>query len=167
MARKNVWILAVVLAWAAPAAALPICDQPPAHARPDEPRSERKPNEPRDRWKWWIYDRADLKITDQQAAGIDEIFESTITRQREMRRELDRLETELSKMIEENTADVATVAQRVDKVETLRAEFNKGRTIMLYRMHRLLNPEQRAKVKELVERRDAERRRQSDSPHKR
>jgi Spy/CpxP family protein refolding chaperone len=69
----------------------------------------------------------------------------------------------LAKLTKEATADVATIAQHVDRIETLRAEMNKTRTIMLYRMNLLLNPEQRAKVKALYDKRDAERRRNDSS----
>jgi Spy/CpxP family protein refolding chaperone len=165
MARQTAWILAVVVAYAAPATAMDICEQPPQEYRKKDDRPVS--NEQRSRWKWWLHDRAELGITDQQSAEIDQIFESTIPQQRETRRQLDQLESELTRMIEESTADVATIAQHVEKVEALRAQANKTRTVLLYRMHRVLSAEQRAKVKALVERRDAERRKQGDPPHKR
>ena len=56
------------------------------------------------------------------------------------------LEESLAKMINENTADVAIVAQQVEKVEKLRAEQRAARTVMIYRMRLLLTPEQRVKV---------------------
>lgn len=118
--------------------------------------------EPRDRWKWWLYDRAELAITDRQSAEIDKIFEATMPGQRAKREELERLEAALATMTSENKADVAAVQQQVDKVENLRAEMNKTRTVMLYRINLILNPEQRVKVKELIEKRrnsDASRRR--------
>lgn len=82
--------------------------------------------------------------------------------QRAKREELERLEAALATMTSENKADVAAVQQQVDKVENLRAEMNKTRTVMLYRINLILNPEQRVKVKELIEKRrnsDASRRR--------
>ena len=41
---------------------------------------------------------------------------------------------------------MSIVAQQVEKVEKLRAENNATRTVMIYRMHLLLTPEQRVKV---------------------
>lgn len=82
--------------------------------------------------------------------------------QRAKREELERLEAVLASMTSENKADVSTVQHQVDKVENLRAEMNKTRTVMLYRINLILNPEQRVKVKELIEKRrnsDASRRR--------
>lgn len=119
-------------------------------------------NGPRDRWKWWLYDRAELGITDRQSAEIDKIFEATMPGQRAKREELERLEAALATVTSENKADVATVEQQVEKVESLRAQLNKTRTVMLYRINLLLSPEQRLKVKELIEKR-----RGSDSSRKR
>jgi Spy/CpxP family protein refolding chaperone len=165
MARQTAWILAIVFAYALPATAAGLCDQSPQHQPKDE-RSSPNRNEQRSRWKWWLHDRAELGITDEQSAEIDRIFESTIPQQRETRRELDQMEKTLEKMIEEGTADVAVVEQQVDKVEALRARANRTRTVLLYRMHRVLTAEQRAKVQALVERREADRRRQSDQDRK-
>jgi Spy/CpxP family protein refolding chaperone len=117
---------------------------------------------PRDRWKWWLYDRADLGITDKQSAEIDKIFETTVQGQRARREELERMETVLSTLTTENKADVAAVTQQVDKVESLRAEINKTRTVMLYRINLLLNADQRVKLKALIDKRDAERRKHPD-----
>lgn len=107
----------------------------------------------RDRWKWWLHDRAELGITDKQSAEIDKIFEATMPAQRTKREELERLEAALAILTSENKADVATVQSQVDKVENLRAEMNKTRTVMLYRINLILSPEQRVKVKELIEKR--------------
>src|SRR5688572_4998866 len=46
------------------------------HDRPSDGKG------PRDRWKWWLYDRAELGITDKQSSDIDRIFESTMPGQR-------------------------------------------------------------------------------------
>lgn len=166
MARQTAWILPLVFAYALPATAAGLCSETPQHSSKDE-RSGSGRSEQRSRWKWWLHDREELGITDQQSAEIDRIFESTIPQQRETRRQLDQMEKRLEKMIEEGTADVATVAQQVEQVESLRAQANKTRTLLLYRMHRVLTADQRAKVQALVERRESERRRQSDQDRKR
>ena len=59
-----------------------------------------------------------------------------------------------------NTADVSVVAQQVDRVENKRAELNKLRVVMLYRMHRVLTPEQNAGFQAYMDRREAERKKQ-------
>ena len=123
----------------------------------------RDTREPRDRWKWWLYDRTELGITDKQSAEIDKIFESTMPQQRAKREELERMETVLATLTTENKSDVATVAQQAEKVESLRAEMGKTRTVMLYRINLLLSPEQRVKVKALIDKRNAERGKNRDS----
>src|SRR5687767_13825251 len=60
------------------------------HDRPSDGKA------PRDRWKWWLYDRAELGITDKQSSDIDRIFESTMPGQRAKREELERLEADLA-----------------------------------------------------------------------
>jgi Spy/CpxP family protein refolding chaperone len=133
-------------------------------ASADKSRDNR---EPRDRWKWWLYDRAELGITDIQSVEIDKIFESTMPQQRVKREELERMEAVLATLTTENKADVTTVAQQAEKVESLRAEMGKTRTVMLYRMNLLLSPEQRVKVKALIDKRNAERGKNSDSSRRR
>jgi Spy/CpxP family protein refolding chaperone len=127
----------------------------------------RNGREGRDRWKWWLHDRAELGITDKQSAEIDKIFESTIPQQRAKREELERMEAVLATLTTENKVDVATVAQQAEKVESLRAEIAKTRTVMLYRINLLLSPEQRVKVKALIDKRNAERGRNPDSSKRR
>ena len=173
MARLTAYILALLAAfaaWALPAFAS--TPEPPAipnvwrldgqqtvqQANADKPREGR-----RDRWKWWLYDRAELGITDKQSVEIDKIFESTMPQQRAKREELERLEAVLATMTTENKADVAAVEQQAEKVESLRADLGKTRTVMLYRINLLLSPEQRVKLKALIDRRNAERGKDKDS----
>lgn len=122
--------------------------------------------EPR-RWtKWWQEpkDRAELGITDQQAAKIEQIFESAMQVQRPRWEAFEKLEAELNQVIKEASADPSVVQKQVDRVETLRAELAKNRTMMIYRMHQVLSAEQRAK---LQARFDREHRRSSDMPGRR
>jgi Spy/CpxP family protein refolding chaperone len=163
MARLTACILALFIF----AAATDGLAAPARHGRQErgqQPNGERTGSgkEGRDRWKWWLYDRAELGITDRQSSEIDKIFEATMPTQRVKREELERLETQLTAMTSETKADVATVQAQVDKVENLRAEMNKTRTVMLYRINLILSPEQRVKVKELIEKR-----RNSDSSRRR
>jgi Spy/CpxP family protein refolding chaperone len=168
MARPTGWMLTLALAYAVPAAGAVPCEGV-AQAYPPKPDAQHgaAAKGPRERWKWWIDNRAELGLTDQQSAEIGQVFESTVSRLRALREELDRLDAALAELIAGYNADPATVAQQVDKVESARAEYNKTRTLMLYRMDRVLTAEQRAKVKALHERRDAERRKQPDTPIRR
>ena len=134
--------------------------------RADDPKkapTESGPNEP-PRWKWWLHadSRKELRLTDHQSKKINEIWESTAPKLREKWHELEKLEDALAKTIKENTADVSIVSQQVEKVEKLRAENSTTRTVMLYRMHLLLSPEQRAKVDAIRAKMDEERKRQDE-----
>jgi Spy/CpxP family protein refolding chaperone len=163
MARYTAWILAAaVLSAAAPTWAEP-CDSqaPPSYPgrpqdrRPDEHRTPDDKRPP----KWWVdtQSRAELGITDQQSAEIEQIFSSSLPRLRAKRQELDQLEATLAQTITDSVADPSVVKRQVDKVEDLRAELNKGRTLMLYRMHRVLTAEQRQKLQAIFQRRERER----------
>ena len=71
---------------------------------------------------------------------------------------LDRLEKRLSDLIAPGTASEAEVMKLVYEVEDARAALNRTRTLMVYRMHLLLTPEQRVKMKALHDRAEQERR---------
>jgi hypothetical protein len=60
-------------------------------------------------------------------------------------------------MTDSNADETAIVAQ-IAVVESTRAELNKGRTLMIYRMNKLLSVDQRAKVKAMYDRREPNKR---------
>lgn len=168
MARLTVWLLAFMLT--CPPALLGSSVEAagqPAHAdkatqgakksdknQPQQAAATRKPD---DRWKWWLYDRTELGISDEQSKAINDIFESTISGLRAARHELDRAEEELSQTIKEHKADIAVVSLQLDRVESARSQHNKIRTLMLYRIHALLTPEQRVKLEAFRARQNAAR----------
>lgn len=120
--------------------------------------------------KWWKSEgvQKDLGITVDQEARIDAIFIETLPELRTHKDELDRLESQVSHLIETDTNE-ATVAKVVDKAEAARGRLNKVRTLMLMRMRQVLTPDQRARFKALHERLDRDRtssdsRRTPDAP---
>jgi Spy/CpxP family protein refolding chaperone len=171
MARHVTWVFLVAfLAAAGTAGAGSLCEhqQPPRgdvgqRGEPGKKPDAAQPDGP-PRWKWWLHadSRKELGISDKQSRKIDEIWESYAPKQRERSHELEKLEQALAQTIRENVADVLVVAQQVEKVEKLRAEYNMNRTVMIYRIHLLLTPEQRTKVDELRARMEAERKRQDE-----
>jgi Spy/CpxP family protein refolding chaperone len=163
MARQTVWALALLLACTPALGAAASSQQPDRPQKAASKESDRR--EQRDRWKWWLYDRDELGITDQQSAAINDIFESTISKLRETRQAADRAESELSKTVKEGAADLTVISHLVDRFEAARSENNKVRVLMLYRMHRQLRPDQLQKLEVVRARQDA-RRRQGDD-HKR
>ena len=178
MGRQIAWVLALLIMCAPGATSAERLDQqarpaaaqmPAAKDSKDSKDSKDKPqNGPtpgdRERWKWWLYDRVELGINDQQSAAINQIFESTIPKLRETRQELDRAEEELSRTIKEHKADLAVVSGQLDRVESARSQYNKTRVLMLYRMHLLLSADQRVKLEAIRARNDQGRRDREPPP---
>jgi Spy/CpxP family protein refolding chaperone len=167
MDRLLSWAFAALLALpAVPAAALSLCEgtqqrggQPPSGRsdRGDKPGGDR---EGHPRLKWWIDPkmRAELSVTDQQSAAVEQIWQKDAPALREAWSKLEKLEDALTQMTTRDGTDEAAVIAQIDRVENMRAEGNKRRTAMIYRMNKVLTPDQRAKVKALFERRDPPRR---------
>ena len=82
----------------------------------------------------------------------------------ERERKLDKAEDELSRTIKEHKADIAVVSGQLDRVESARSQYNKTRVLMLYRMHLLLSPDQRAKLEAIRARNDQGRRDRTPAP---
>ena len=108
---------------------------------------------------WWKSEqfRKDLGLTREQCARIDKVFEAAVPRLRQNKQELDREEAELSRLIEGNAGE-ALVSKELDKVEAVRSNLNKMRTLMLLHQRELLSAEQRVKFKTLHEQWERDRR---------
>jgi Spy/CpxP family protein refolding chaperone len=161
MSRSLAWVLGALLACGVPAAAAPLdcaydqsTGQKPDQTRAGQPDSHPRPD------PWWkaATSRTELGISDQQSKDIDDIFQATRPSLKAGKDELDKLDDAVSRMIKEGTADIAAVNRQVVQLEQARAKLNQTRTMMLYRMHRVLSPEQRVKLNAMFERWDAERR---------
>ena len=103
--------------------------------------------------KWWrseVYQR-DLGLTPEQVTRIEQIFQASWPSLQESKKELDRLETELSQVIAEGTAEESRVLVTIDRVEASRSALARTRALMLYRIHRVLSPAQRERLKALHE----------------
>lgn len=105
------------------------------------------------KFKWWQSERfvQELALTREQSAKIDEVFQASWPALQAAKADLDRLETELSQLIAEGTASETRVLQQIDRVEASRSAMGRTRSLMLYRMHRLLSADQRVKLKTLYE----------------
>jgi hypothetical protein len=182
MARQNAWVLALFLA-CAPAIEASAADGAShdgwRQGRADRPQtavkdSKDKPQpvtaaapSDRERRKWWLYDRAELGISDKQSTEINQIFESTIPKLREARQEQEKSEEELSRTIKEHKADLATISMLIDRAESARSQYSKMRVLMLYRMHLILTADQRSKLDALRTRQEAGRSDKDPAPGRR
>ncbi|MCU1386074.1 MAG: pilus assembly/Cpx signaling pathway, periplasmic inhibitor/zinc-resistance associated protein [Acidobacteria bacterium] len=101
---------------------------------------------------WWKDARFqhDLALSADQSARIDAIFQAAIAQLRPKKAELDNQEELLSQQIAAG-ADEMLVTKQVDKVEAIRAQMNKMRTLMLLKERQVLSPDQRVKLSKLHE----------------
>jgi Spy/CpxP family protein refolding chaperone len=163
MARSFAVVFLLTLLCSTGPQAAALCE----HQRGDEqqkPQTDARQQDDPPRWKWWLHPdtRRELRLSDQQSKKIDEIWQGTAPRQREKYDELRKLEEALAKTIKENTADVSVVEKQVEKVERLRSETSTTRTMMIYRMHLQLTPEQRVKVDAMLKRFEEDRKRREE-----
>ncbi len=98
--------------------------------------------------KWWQNPICKNKVglSHAQTTEIERIFQSVRDELRAEKAELERQEAVLSRLLSDRDADEAVVVRTIDRVEAARSALAKTRTLMLYRMHRLLSPEQRMKL---------------------
>jgi Spy/CpxP family protein refolding chaperone len=107
-----------------------------------------------ERFKWWQSDRvkAEAGLSDEQSAQLETLFQATLPKMRAEKEELDRQERELAALMSGAGDDESGVSQAIDRVEAARSRANKTRVLMLYRMYRVLTPDQRQKLEAIHER---------------
>lgn len=168
MARQLVWAFAALMLVPTSGRAAELCEATQQRAKTSstaKPKGDKRAQDAKDqkdgarqdpKWKWWLdpQRRAELEITDQQSALVEQVWVKSLPKLRELREQLVKLEAALSVVLAKDQGDEAAIAAQIDRVEAARAEANKARTLMIYRMHKVLTVEQRAKVKALMERRD-------------
>jgi Spy/CpxP family protein refolding chaperone len=101
---------------------------------------------------WWKDPQFqhELGLSADQSARIDAIFQAAISQLRPKKEELDKQEELLSQQIVAG-ADEALVSKQVDRVEAIRSNMNKMRTLMLLKERQVLTPDQRLKLSKLHE----------------
>lgn len=154
-----VWLLAVSTGHADTGRGYGQAD--PQHSgRSDHKKPEERRGGP---WIWWKDEtvKNELKLTAEQVSDIEQIFQTNMAQAKPLREEVNQLEASLNQTVRSNTAEISIVSQQVDKVERTRAELNKLRVLMLYRMRRVLTPEQNMKFQARVDRWEAARKKGS------
>jgi Spy/CpxP family protein refolding chaperone len=112
------------------------------------------------RFRWWKDEKftKELALTPDQCSRIEAVFQAASPGLRAQQRALSNLEDELSKMVTEGTADEPEVEHFVGKVESARAELGKMRTMMIFRIRRILTTDQHQKLQKLFEQNEKDRR---------
>jgi Spy/CpxP family protein refolding chaperone len=122
-----------------------------------DPKTGADAPKPKMAHKWWRDPdtRAKLGITDKQSAELDGIYHSFYGALKSGTHEVERYQRDVSQIMADPASTEPDVLHAIDKLEMAKARLSRTRTLMLYRMHRVLTPEQRAKVKKLQELKDA------------
>lgn len=159
MASHTRWAAAMVLL---AAMAAPLHGRARQAEQPKPQVQQARDNRAHERRPWWKNpaDMAEIGLTADQSAQIDGIFRAEIEKMKPLRETVNGLERALDEAMRANTADISAFARQVHKIESKRAELNTMRTVMLYRMRRVLTVDQNAKFQAMLDRREAERRRQ-------
>jgi Spy/CpxP family protein refolding chaperone len=107
--------------------------------------------------KWWRSPalRAEFAITDAQSTELDHIFHSFYASLKSGMEDVDRYHKDVSKIMAEGSSSEVDVLHAIDKLEAAKASLARTRMLMLYRMYRVLSPDQRVKVKRYHEQKDA------------
>lgn len=102
-------------------------------------------------FKWWQTERfqKELGLTAEQITRIEGIYQATEPLLRAQKQALDRREEKLSKVIADPKSDEAAVLQATDRLELARNEMSRTRTLMLFRIRRVLNDDQLLKLNAL------------------
>jgi Spy/CpxP family protein refolding chaperone len=95
--------------------------------------------------KWWKSDRVIelLGLTMEQSDELESVFQDLIGPQRDAMRRVNRLEEQFSAILRRDQATEEDVMAAIDEVEAARSDLGKLRALMLYRMRRVLTPDQR------------------------
>ena len=106
-------------------------------------------------YKWWQSAEVQVEIglTEDQGTRIEAIFQDLRPTLREQMHRLDREEKELSQLMHAMVAEEWEVALQIDQMEAARSALSKTRTLMLYRMHKVLKQPQIEALHDLWERR--------------
>lgn len=94
--------------------------------------------------RWWLSERfqKELGLTKEQITRIEAIYQSTTPLLRAQKEAFDRREEKLSKILADPKSDEAMVVQATDRLEAARNEMGRTRTLMIFRIRRVLTDEQ-------------------------
>ena len=112
-------------------------------------------------FKWWQTERfqKELALTAEQITRIEGIYQTTEPLLRAQKQAFDRREDKLSKTIADPMSDEPAVLQAIDRLEAARTEISRTRTLMFFRIRRVLTEEQNVKMTAMHERDRSERER--------
>jgi Spy/CpxP family protein refolding chaperone len=103
--------------------------------------------------RWWQSERfqKELGLTKEQISRIEAVYQSTTPLYRAQKEAFDRREEKLSKILADPKSDEAMVVQATDRLEAARNEMGRTRTLMIFRIRRVLTDEQHLKLNKMHE----------------
>jgi len=110
-------------------------------------------------FKWWQTERfqKELMLTPEQVTRIEGIYTTTEPLLRAQRKAVDKNDEKLSKLIADPKSDEPMVLQAVDRLESSRSEVSRTRTLLLFRIRRVLTDEQNVTINAMFKRDHEER----------
>lgn len=113
--------------------------------------------------------RTEIGLRKDQAGKIDEIYQAMMPRLRSSAEDRMKADEQLSKLFSSNASTEDDVVRQLNQVQAARNEVDRQRTLMLFRINRVLTPDQRAKLRAIYDRMNRERRQgggtRNDEPH--
>ncbi|MCM3881903.1 MAG: Spy/CpxP family protein refolding chaperone [Vicinamibacterales bacterium] len=95
--------------------------------------------------RWWTTEkyRQELKLTAEQTAHIEKIFQASMDRMKVQKEDFDRAQSDFSQLMKQGAASERELLRAADSLELARFKVSSERTSMLVRIHSVLTPEQR------------------------
>ena len=118
-------------------------------------------------FKWWQSERfqRELALSADQSTRLEQVFQALQPLLQTQKATLDKHEAALSRVIADPKTDEAQVLMAVERVEAARSELARSRTLLTFRMRRILTTEQHVKMQAMHEQWSRDRRsRQTPRP---
>jgi Spy/CpxP family protein refolding chaperone len=126
-----------------------------SRVQPD-PKPQGQSNRPgaRPPSRWWTTEkyRQELKLTADQTAQIERIFQASMDRMKAQKEDLDRAQSDFSQLMKQGAATERELLRSADSLELARFKVSSERTSMLVRIHSVLTVEQRLLLQAIAKR---------------
>src|SRR5215210_3494681 len=105
-------------------------------------------------FRWWTMEkyRQELKLTTDQAAQIEKIFQISMDRMKVEKDDFDRAQSDFSQLMKKGIVTERELLRAADSLELARFKVSSERTSMLVRIHSVLTAEQRLALQAISKR---------------
>jgi len=137
-------------------AGLPSGQAAPSGSRAGAPPSQTTPGG-RGPWEWWRDDavKKEISLRPNQAADIDRIYQRRVKDMDPVVQAMVQEKAVLVKMIADRVVDDTQLNVELLKYDSLRVQFDASRTLMLYRISKVLDADQYSKLQTIIDRHEA------------